>query len=77
MRKNSRFGNYQATQTEDKSQKEVNISLLETDHTPQQSQLGTGGMTGVMQRQGSQLEPAPRGGSSTRRWALSALTKSN
>lgn len=34
MRKNSRFGNYWAPQTEDKSQKEAAVSLLGTDHAP-------------------------------------------
>lgn len=46
VRGNSRSGNYQAAQTQDKSLEEVDISLLGTNHTPQQWWLCAGGMLG-------------------------------
>lgn len=46
VRRNSRFGNYQAAKTPDKSLEEVDISLLGANHTLQQQWLCAGGMLG-------------------------------
>lgn len=77
VRMNGRFGNYQAAQTLDKSLGELDISLLGTNHIPQQWWLCAEGMLGwEMQCQGSQPDPASCRGSSIMCWAPSAPTKS-